>query len=63
RKEQNRAAQRAFRDRKERHLQQLENLIQDLKDQQFLLTTRFQREIQQLKVQNQVVVHENQYLR
>lgn len=63
RKEQNRAAQRAFRDRKERHLQQLENLIQDLKDQQFLLTTRFQREIQQLKVQNQVVVQENQYLR
>ncbi|KAG0298120.1 hypothetical protein BGZ96_002612 [Linnemannia gamsii] len=63
RKEQNRAAQRAFRDRKERHLQQLENLIQDLKDQQFLLTTQFQREIQQLKSQNQVVVHENQYLR
>lgn len=63
RKEQNRAAQRAFRDRKERHLQQLENLIQDLKDQQFLLTGRFQREIQQLKSQNQVVVHENQYLR
>ncbi|KAF9545806.1 hypothetical protein EC957_010434 [Mortierella hygrophila] len=63
RKEQNRAAQRAFRDRKERHLQQLENLIQDLKDQQFILTTRFQREIQQLKVQNQVVVQENQYLR
>ncbi|KAF9141918.1 hypothetical protein BGX30_003779 [Mortierella sp. GBA39] len=63
RKEQNRAAQRAFRDRKERHLQQLENLIQDLKDQQFVLTTRFQREIQQLKVQNQVVVQENQYLR
>ncbi|KAF9902868.1 hypothetical protein EC991_004488 [Linnemannia zychae] len=63
RKEQNRAAQRAFRDRKERHLQQLENLIQDLKDQQFLLTTRFQREIQQLKAQNQVVVQENQYLR
>ncbi|KAF9929355.1 hypothetical protein FBU30_001621 [Linnemannia zychae] len=63
RKEQNRAAQRAFRDRKERHLQQLENLIQDLKDQQFLLTTRFQREIQQLKTQNQVIVQENQYLR
>ncbi|KAG0380680.1 hypothetical protein BGX24_006207 [Mortierella sp. AD032] len=63
RKEQNRAAQRAFRDRKERHLQQLENLIQDLKDQQFLLTTQFQREIQQLKSQNQVVVQENQYLR
>ncbi|KAG0278574.1 hypothetical protein BGZ95_003659 [Linnemannia exigua] len=63
RKEQNRAAQRAFRDRKERHLQQLENLIQDLKDQQFLLTTRFQREIQQLKTQNQLVVQENQYLR
>ncbi|KAF9152019.1 hypothetical protein BG015_005902 [Linnemannia schmuckeri] len=63
RKEQNRAAQRAFRDRKERHLQQLENLIQDLKDQQFLLTTRFQREIQQLKIQNQVVIQENQYLK
>ncbi|KAF8945687.1 hypothetical protein BGZ47_002191 [Haplosporangium gracile] len=63
RKEQNRAAQRAFRDRKERHLQQLENLIQDLKDQQFLLITRFQREVQQLKIQNQIVVQENQYLR
>ncbi|KAF9284448.1 hypothetical protein BGZ68_004678 [Mortierella alpina] len=63
RKEQNRAAQRAFRDRKERHLQQLENLIKDLKDQQFIITTRFQREVQQLNAYIGTILNENHYLR
>ncbi|KAF8931224.1 hypothetical protein BGZ58_007747 [Dissophora ornata] len=63
RKEQNRAAQRAFRDRKERHLQQLENMIRDLKEQQFRITTRFQREVQQLKTRLDSTKTENLYLR
>ncbi|CAO3574916.1 unnamed protein product [Mortierella alpina] len=63
RKEQNRAAQRAFRERKERHLQQLENLIKDLKDQQFVITTRFQREVQQLNAYIGTILNENHYLR
>ncbi|KAF9109860.1 hypothetical protein BGX27_007108 [Mortierella sp. AM989] len=63
RKEQNRAAQRAFRDRKERYLQQLENMIKDLKEQQFLVTTRFQQEVKQLKSNLEATVQENFYLR
>ncbi|KAF8980812.1 hypothetical protein BGZ46_003678 [Entomortierella lignicola] len=63
RKEQNRAAQRAFRDRKERHLQQLENMIKDLKSQHFLVTSAYQREIRQLKVANESLQNENYYLR
>ncbi|KAG0298015.1 hypothetical protein BGZ98_000342, partial [Dissophora globulifera] len=63
RKEQNRAAQRAFRDRKERHLQQLENMIRDLKEQQFHITARFQREVQQLKAHLDNTITENHYLR
>jgi hypothetical protein len=63
RKEQNRAAQRAFRDRKERHLQQLENMIRDLKQQQLHITVHFQREVQQLKTQLETTNNENYYLR
>ncbi|KAG0368713.1 hypothetical protein BGZ54_001301, partial [Gamsiella multidivaricata] len=63
RKEQNRAAQRAFRDRKERHLQQLENMIRDLKEQQFHITAHFQREVKQLKIHLDTTVTENHYLR
>ncbi|KAF9350617.1 hypothetical protein BGX26_011248 [Mortierella sp. AD094] len=63
RKEQNRAAQRAFRDRKERHLQQLENMIKDLKDTHHNATARFQRESQQLKGIIESLQSENYYLR
>ncbi|KAF9997263.1 hypothetical protein BGZ80_008456 [Entomortierella chlamydospora] len=63
RKEQNRAAQRAFRDRKERHLQQLENMIKDLKNQHFLVTSAYQREVKQLKSAIESLQSENYYLR
>lgn len=63
RKEQNRAAQRAFRDRKERHLQQLENMIKDLKDQHFLVTSSYQREARTLKATIETLQSENYYLR
>ncbi|KAF9371078.1 hypothetical protein CPB97_002243 [Podila verticillata] len=63
RKEQNRAAQRAFRDRKERHLQQLENMIKDLKDQHFLVTSGYQRETRTLKGTIETLQSENYYLR
>ncbi|KAG0250449.1 hypothetical protein BG011_008339 [Mortierella polycephala] len=63
RKEQNRAAQRAFRDRKERHLQQLENMIKELKDTHHHASIRFQRETQQLKGIIESLQSENYYLR
>ncbi|KAF9170604.1 hypothetical protein BGX21_011045 [Mortierella sp. AD011] len=63
RKEQNRAAQRAFRDRKERYLQQLENMVNELREQQQQTTTRFQKEVQQLKTHLDAAVGENYYLR
>ncbi|KAG0320310.1 hypothetical protein BGZ99_004587 [Dissophora globulifera] len=63
RKEQNRAAQRAFRDRKERHLHQLENMIKDIKNQHFLVTSRYQREARQLKSAIESLQSENYYLR
>ncbi|KAI7822190.1 hypothetical protein BC939DRAFT_503970 [Gamsiella multidivaricata] len=63
RKEQNRAAQRAFRDRKERHLQQLENMIKELKDTHHHASVRFQRESQQLKGIIESLQSENYYLR
>ncbi|KAF9210060.1 hypothetical protein BGZ49_006817 [Haplosporangium sp. Z 27] len=63
RKEQNRAAQRAFRDRKERYLQQLEHMVNELKEQQLATTTQFQQEIKQLKSHLEVAVRESYYLR
>ncbi|KAG9319373.1 hypothetical protein KVV02_003016 [Mortierella alpina] len=63
RKEQNRAAQRAFRDRKERHLQQLETMIKELKDTHHHAGLRFQRESQQLKSIIESLQSENYYLR
>ncbi|KAG0204663.1 hypothetical protein BGX28_003451 [Mortierella sp. GBA30] len=63
RKEQNRAAQRAFRDRKERHLHQLENMIKDLKNQHYLVTSQLQREAHQLKAVIESLQSENYYLR
>ncbi|KAF9898418.1 hypothetical protein BX616_004058 [Lobosporangium transversale] len=63
RKEQNRAAQRAFRDRKERHLQQLENMIKELKESHHHSNIRFQRESHQLKNIIEQLQSENYYLR
>ncbi|KAG9065852.1 DNA-binding transcription factor yap1 [Linnemannia hyalina] len=63
RKEQNRAAQRAFRDRKERHLHQLENMIKDLKNQHYLVTSRLQSEAHDLKTVIESLQSENFYLR
>ncbi|KAK3842060.1 MAG: hypothetical protein J3R72DRAFT_443544 [Linnemannia gamsii] len=63
RKEQNRAAQRAFRDRKERHLHQLENMIKDLKNQHYLVTSRLQSETHDLKNVIESLQSENFYLR
>ncbi|KAG0278022.1 DNA-binding transcription factor yap1 [Linnemannia gamsii] len=63
RKEQNRAAQRAFRDRKERHLHQLENMIKDLKNQHYLVTSRLQSEAHDLKIVIESLQSENFYLR
>ncbi|KAF9135269.1 hypothetical protein BGW39_003949 [Mortierella sp. 14UC] len=63
RKEQNRAAQRAFRDRKERHLHQLENMIKDLKNQHYLVTSRLQSEAHDLKNIIESLQSENFYLR
>ncbi|CAO3564400.1 unnamed protein product [Mortierella alpina] len=63
RKEQNRAAQRAFRDRKERHLHQLENMIKDLKNQHFLVISKYQRDAHDLKALIESLQSENYYLR
>ncbi|KAF9573914.1 hypothetical protein EC968_007742 [Mortierella alpina] len=63
RKEQNRAAQRAFRDRKERHLHQLENMIKDLKNQHFLVISQYQRDAHHLKAMIESLQSENYYLR
>ncbi|KAF9138553.1 DNA-binding transcription factor yap1 [Mortierella sp. GBA39] len=63
RKEQNRAAQRAFRDRKERHLHQLENMIKDLKNQHYLVISRLQSEAHDLKTVIESLQSENFYLR
>jgi len=46
RKAQNRAAQRAFRERKERHLCDLENTIKALRESQYESTIEYQKEIQ-----------------
>ncbi|KAF9177617.1 hypothetical protein BGZ51_008516 [Haplosporangium sp. Z 767] len=63
RKEQNRAAQRAFRDRKERHLQQMESTIKDLRETNAQITQQSQQETQQLKGSIQSLQSENYYLR
>ncbi|RIA93665.1 hypothetical protein C1645_761823 [Glomus cerebriforme] len=59
RKAQNRAAQRAFRERKERHLRELENTIKTLRENQYESLMKFQREyshyrslIEQLEAEN-----------
>ncbi|KAF9120115.1 hypothetical protein BGW39_011652 [Mortierella sp. 14UC] len=59
RKEQNRAAQRAFRDRKERHLQEMETTIKELKETNNDIT----QEVRRLKDANDLLQSENFYLR
>ncbi|KAG0248126.1 hypothetical protein BG011_000450 [Mortierella polycephala] len=63
RKEQNRAAQRAFRDRKERYLQQMESTIKELRENNAQITQKSQQEAQQLKGSIQSLQSENYYLR
>ncbi|KAG0312932.1 hypothetical protein BGZ97_010682 [Linnemannia gamsii] len=59
RKEQNRAAQRAFRDRKERHLQEMESTIKELRETNNDIT----QEANRLKSANELLQSENFYLR
>lgn len=59
RKAQNRAAQRAFRERKERHMRDLEIAIKQIREQRDVLHT----ENEQLKVDSDVLRSENWYLK
>lgn len=59
RKAQNRAAQRAFRERKERHLKELESAIKQVREQR----DRFSTENEQLKSENDILRSENWYLK
>ncbi|KAG0365427.1 hypothetical protein BGZ54_006537 [Gamsiella multidivaricata] len=63
RKEQNRAAQRAFRDRKERHLQEMETTIRELRETNSQITQRSQQDAQQFKAALEALQSENYYLR
>ncbi|CAM0139783.1 unnamed protein product [Umbelopsis sp. WA50703] len=59
RKAQNRAAQRAFRERKERHLRELEVALKQIKTQR----DRFIKESNKLKAENDIFKAENWYLK
>ncbi|RIB05602.1 hypothetical protein C2G38_2253716 [Gigaspora rosea] len=61
RKEQNRAAQRAFRERKERHLKDLENTIKSLRESQYESAVKTYRESQQLRSLIERLKSENLY--
>ncbi|KAF9175154.1 DNA-binding transcription factor yap1 [Mortierella sp. AD011] len=63
RKEQNRAAQRAFRDRKERHLQEMESMIKELKETNSQITQRLEKDTQHFKSTMDALQNENYYLR
>ncbi|KAF8955237.1 hypothetical protein BGZ46_002689 [Entomortierella lignicola] len=63
RKEQNRAAQRAFRDRKERHLQEMESTIKELKETNSQISQRLKKETQDFKSAMESLQNENYYLR
>ncbi|KAF9997838.1 hypothetical protein BGZ80_004310 [Entomortierella chlamydospora] len=63
RKEQNRAAQRAFRDRKERHLQEMEAMIKELKETNSQITQRLEKDTQHFKSTMDALQNENYYLR
>ncbi|KAI9490750.1 hypothetical protein BDB00DRAFT_768352, partial [Zychaea mexicana] len=59
RKAQNRAAQRAFRERKEKHLRELEVAIKQVREQR----DKFHTENEQLKSDNDILKSENWYLK
>ncbi|KAG0180793.1 hypothetical protein DFQ28_000722 [Apophysomyces sp. BC1034] len=59
RKAQNRAAQRAFRERKERHMRELEGAIKQAREQREMLDT----ENEQLRKDNEILKSENWYLK
>jgi hypothetical protein len=59
RKAQNRAAQRAFRERKEKHMRELEIAIKQVRDQR----DKFQTENEQLKADQEIMRSENWYLK
>lgn len=63
RKAQNRAAQRAFRERKERHLRDLENTIQSLRAYQTEAANKFHREREHLQSLIARMEMENNYLK
>lgn len=63
RKAQNRAAQRAFRERKERHLKELEESIKTLKDNQRLVCAQLESKIQEKQAAVDSLQRENEYLK
>ncbi|ORX84062.1 hypothetical protein K493DRAFT_387591 [Basidiobolus meristosporus CBS 931.73] len=63
RKAQNRAAQRAFRERKERHLKELEVCVKELRDNQHNVHSELQRENQKLRYLIQILKNDNVQLR
>ncbi|KAI8597981.1 hypothetical protein EDD21DRAFT_310039, partial [Dissophora ornata] len=63
RKEQNRAAQRAFRDRKERHLHEMESSIMELKNINSQITQRSRQDAERFKAALESLQGENYYLR
>ncbi|KAK9679646.1 hypothetical protein K7432_016203 [Basidiobolus ranarum] len=63
RKAQNRAAQRAFRERKERHLKELEVCVKELRDNQHKAHSELERENQKLRYLIQILKNDNVHLR
>src|SRR5438132_370648 len=61
RKAQNRAAQRAFRERKERHLRDLEDTIKTQRDKQHDSDIIYQKELQQLRSVIENLENEKRY--
>ncbi|CAI2172284.1 7250_t:CDS:2 [Funneliformis geosporum] len=60
---QNRAAQRAFRERKERHLRELENTIKTLRENQYDSALKVQRELTHYRSLIEQLESENYYLK
>ncbi|ORY05465.1 hypothetical protein K493DRAFT_296511 [Basidiobolus meristosporus CBS 931.73] len=63
RKAQNRAAQRAFRERKEKHLKELEACVKELRDNQHKVHNELRRENQKLRYLIQILKNDNVQLR
>ncbi|KAK9763935.1 hypothetical protein K7432_008973 [Basidiobolus ranarum] len=63
RKAQNRAAQRAFRERKDRHLKELEECVKELRDGQHKVQNELRRENQKLRYLIQILKNDNVQLR